>query len=168
MIRDARELTAGTTLEAGICVVGGGPAGMALALELRRAGLPVTLLEGGGIDADPSAQSLSGGEQAGDHYHPLENTRWRQLGGTAHLWNSRAGSAHGFRAGPLDACDFRERDWIPGSDWPIDAHTLERHYRADFSATYAVGGGDTQGCGHLPPAHAVVVRLDDELRCGRG
>lgn len=129
MLNDARDLPPGSTLHADICIVGGGPAGLTLALELTRRGREVMLLEGGGTEPDAAAQSLSGGETAGDRFPALEETRWRELGGAAHLWNSQHGAGTGFRGAPLDPIDFEEREWIPGSGWPFGREELEPFYR---------------------------------------
>ncbi|MCZ8283962.1 MAG: FAD-dependent oxidoreductase, partial [Bacteroidia bacterium] len=47
MIRDANSIPNGSRLEADVCVVGGGPAGIALALSLADEGHSVLLLESG-------------------------------------------------------------------------------------------------------------------------
>jgi choline dehydrogenase-like flavoprotein len=44
-----------------------------------------------------------------------------QLGGTSNLW-------HGV-LGKLDSIDFKQRDWIPHSGWPIGLSDLEPYYR---------------------------------------
>ncbi|HEV2150156.1 MAG TPA: GMC family oxidoreductase [Longimicrobiaceae bacterium] len=144
MLHDAHDLPSGAVLEADICIVGAGPAGIAIALELARRGVDTCVLEGGGTEPDPAAQSLHEGTVRGDHYPPLAETRWRQLCGTTHLWNTRLGPAHGFRAAPLDAIDFERRDWAPYSGWPFGLEHLEPYYRRaqEFCALgpYAYGG----------------------------
>jgi choline dehydrogenase-like flavoprotein len=129
MLNDARSLAPDAVLEADICIIGGGPAGITIALELARRGVDTLVLEGGGRELDPAAQSLAEGQTRGDCYPPLEETRRRQLGGTPHLWNTRLGDQFGFRAAPLDAIDFERRDWVPGSGWPFGLEELEPYYR---------------------------------------
>lgn len=129
MLHDAHDLPAGAVLDADVCIVGGGPAGTAIALELARRGVDACVLEGGGTEPDPAAQSLHEGTVSGDRYPPLAETRWRQLGGTSHLWNTRLGPDHGFRAAPLDPIDFERRDWVPHSGWPLGREQLEPYYR---------------------------------------
>ncbi len=129
MLNDARSLSPDAVLEADICIIGGGPAGITLALELARRGVDTVVLEGGGTQPDAAAQSLAGGTVRGDGYMPLAETRRRQLGGSPHLWNTRLGSRFGFRAAPLDAIDFEQRDWVDHSGWPFGLDELEPYYR---------------------------------------
>ena len=48
MISDARSIPGGTSVNALVCIVGGGVAGITLALELSKYSMEVVLLEGGG------------------------------------------------------------------------------------------------------------------------
>ena len=50
MLIDTRRLRSGAVIESEICIVGGGVAGITLALELDRAGISVTLLDGLGLE----------------------------------------------------------------------------------------------------------------------
>ena len=52
MHTDARTLEDDSLIEADICIVGAGAAGIALALELKNSSLTVALLEGGGFDPE--------------------------------------------------------------------------------------------------------------------
>ncbi|MEL6244571.1 MAG: FAD-dependent oxidoreductase, partial [Pseudomonadota bacterium] len=52
MLLDARQLSEGDLLEADVCIVGGGAAGITLALELADSALSVILLESGDIYFD--------------------------------------------------------------------------------------------------------------------
>lgn len=111
MLEDARRLDAARPLECDVCIVGAGPAGIAVALELAAAGRSVCLLEAGGLGHESRSQALLAGETAGDPYPPLVETRCARFGGATAVW---AGWCR-----PLDAIDFERRDWIPGSGWPI-------------------------------------------------
>ena len=103
---DARALPAGTTLEADVCVVGAGPAGISLARALAAEGVEVVLLESGGLALDPAAQDLNAGGVSGPYAGPRA-TRHRQVGGTPHLWNTAAEGRGGWaRHLPLDPEDF--------------------------------------------------------------
>jgi choline dehydrogenase-like flavoprotein len=112
VLADARRLDATGPLECDVCVVGGGPAGITLALELGKNGRSVCLLESGGLEHEPESQSLLAGEVAGGAYPPLIETRCAMLGGATGVW---AGWCR-----PLDAIDF--------SSWPFDRAALEPHY----------------------------------------
>lgn len=94
-----------------VCVVGSGPAGMTVALELAARGRRVLLLESGGLTADPAVNELSASYIVDERVH--DDTRItvsRQLGGTSNLW--------GARCQPFDAIDFAARDWIGPGAWP--------------------------------------------------
>ena len=62
MLEDARRIPAGTRIETDFCVVGAGPAGLALALELMGSGRRVCVIEAGGERPDRATQSLFAGE----------------------------------------------------------------------------------------------------------
>lgn len=80
----------------------------------------VILLEGGGFEYDDSVQELYRGTTTGQRYYPLRSTRLHQFGGTTGLWG-------GF-CSPLDPIDFEEREWVPGSGWPITERDLLPFY----------------------------------------
>ena len=71
---------------ADFCVVGSGPAGMTVALELEGAGRSVLLLEGGGLERSEESQNIYKGEVIGDAYFKLDEARLRYLGGTSGHW----------------------------------------------------------------------------------
>jgi len=123
MISDANDLPDGTALSAGICVVGAGAVGIALALELAKSGTEVLLLEAGGGKHDPEAQDFYRGTIVDPAMHsPLQDYRERRLGGSTTVW--------GGRCMPFDPIDFERRDWIDHSGWPIDEAVLAPYYPA--------------------------------------
>lgn len=124
MLRDAREMPATARLEADVCVVGAGPAGIAMTRQLERAGIRVCLVETGGPDRDPEVQDLAGGDSVGTSYFRLSDTAVMAFGGTSNHWYSEAG----FRARPLDPIDFEQRAAVPHSGWPITRTDLDVHY----------------------------------------
>ncbi|MFC7736380.1 GMC oxidoreductase [Roseomonas sp. GCM10028921] len=121
MITDALTLPPGAELEADLCIVGGGAAGVTLALALEGSGFSVLLLEGGGRKFDAAAQEGLRGEVAeGSPHTPPNMYRRRVLGGATAIW--------GGRCVPLDPIDLEKRDWVPRSGWPIAWDELARHY----------------------------------------
>lgn len=104
-----------------VCVVGSGPAGMVLALELARLGCEVTLVESGLRHASEPAQRLSDAclGVAGTHA-PMADAVQRRWGGTSHVW--------GGRCVPFDALDFVPRPGLRSAAWPIEAEDLAAHY----------------------------------------
>ena len=132
-------------LQADICVVGAGPAGIAIALALADAGAHVLLLESGGRRPDAESQSLCRGEIADPARHCAPDAyRRRCLGGSSMIW--------GGRCVPFDPVDFAPRPWLDlPSGWPIAhgelvpywkrSHQLAELGRYEYSACTATGGG---------------------------
>jgi choline dehydrogenase-like flavoprotein len=118
---DARRLDSGTEIQADVCVVGAGAAGLALARELAAAGATVAIIESGDTTFRHRAQFLNIGENTGLPNFATVHSRFRQFGGSITRW---AGQCR-----PLDPIDFEVRDWIPGSGWPFGADHLEPYYR---------------------------------------
>lgn len=157
MIHDLRDLPADTVLDAELCIVGGGPAGLTLARALAGRERRVLVLESGGPAPAPDTQALAEGAlvATAPTFPPLHESRARALGGTAHLWNSaRAHGESGFRCGPLDPIDFERRDWLPHSTgWPFGRETLDAYYeRAQ------------QACGLGPWAYDGAAWADASVR----
>ncbi|HWC63394.1 MAG TPA: GMC family oxidoreductase [Rhizomicrobium sp.] len=119
-ILDARALPAGTVLHPELAIIGGGPAGISLALALAGSGHDILLLESGGLAFDAKAQSLYAGGQTGIAYTALDGGRLRFLGGSTNHW--------GGWCRPLDAVDFEARDWLPHSGWPFGKSELAPYY----------------------------------------
>lgn len=94
-----------------VCIAGAGVAGIVLATKLSGRGLSVLLLEAGGLEYSDESQDHYLGGNLGHDYFELETTRLRYLGGTSGHWSGLCR--------PLDSYDFAERDYMPGSGWPI-------------------------------------------------
>ena len=121
MLIDLEKSTNDVLLEAEVCIVGAGAAGVAMARDLMKAGRDVCLLEGGGMDYEENTQTLFEGENVGMEYYDLDHSRLRFFGGTTNIW--------GGRSVPLDPIDFVKRDWVPHSGWPITLDDLQDYYR---------------------------------------
>lgn len=120
MLVDGNGIANGTRVNADVCIIGGGPAAITVALELADSKHSVWLLESGGLIDEPAARAMNEGENVGLPYFPLDETRHRVLGGSSTRW---AGWCR-----PLDPIDLESRDWIRHSGWPIDYQTLEEFY----------------------------------------
>ncbi len=120
MLLDARSLPPDADIEADICIVGAGAAGIAMARELAGHPLRVVLLESGGLDFDPDVQALYAGETVGAPSAALDESRLRFFGGTSNHWMGYCR--------PLDPEDFAGRPWVPLSGWPLDAAELAPWY----------------------------------------
>ena len=76
MILDGRLIPQGATIQADVCVVGAGAAGISLAMSLQAAGVDVVLLESGGEATDAPTQALYAGSVADARMHsPLDRDR---------------------------------------------------------------------------------------------
>ena len=121
MYFDSRKLESNSIIKGDICIIGAGAAGISIALEWINSGYTVVLLEGGGFEYDQDVQELYNGEVTGQNYYPLMSTRIHMFGGSTNCWG-------GF-CSPLDDIDFKKRDWVDNSGWPITNKELEEYYR---------------------------------------
>ena len=122
MLIDLRkEPSAASAAESDICIIGAGAAGLTLARRLAARGRSVTLLESGGLDFEQKTQDLYRGANVGMPYYDLDQSRLRFFGGTVAIW--------GGRCALLDPIDFRRREWVPYSGWPIAREALLPFYR---------------------------------------
>jgi choline dehydrogenase-like flavoprotein len=126
VLSDARELASGQQVEADICIVGAGPAGISIARELIGNGARVWLLESGGREVERRAQRLNRGQSVGYPIHRPHQSRVRAFGGASRHW-LRPGDET-WAARPLDPIDFRVRPGIRFSGWPFDRTHLDPYY----------------------------------------
>lgn len=110
-IQNALELEQDVELQTGVCIVGGGAAGITLALQLQQAKIDVLLLESGGHDLDGPTQYLYQGENVGLDYFDLMSCRLRFFGGTTNHWA-------GYSIPPQPA-DFEARPDLGIAAWPV-------------------------------------------------
>ncbi|NYZ16392.1 GMC family oxidoreductase [Azospirillum sp. RWY-5-1] len=99
------------TLDADLCIVGAGAAGITLASQLAGLPLRVLLLEGGGMDLDGATQGLYRGGQRGLRYFDLAACRLRWFGGTTNHW--------GGYCRPNDPIDYEGRPDLGVPGWPV-------------------------------------------------
>lgn len=138
MIVDFRSVPSDSEIETDLCVIGSGPAGLALAREFVGTSTGVVVLESGGLGFEPLSEKLNDGESIGLSHLGLSQGRRRQFGGGANVW--------GAICVELDPSDFARRPWITDSGWPIDAADVAPFYararrlfgltRSDFDATH--------------------------------
>ncbi len=126
---DARRLPDGSRVDTDVCIIGAGPAGIALARELLGANIDVLLVESGGWDADEWSQALNEGTVAGSEYAGLRLTRHRRVGGSTAIWNTPVGREQGAKYLPLDPWDFDPPRGSNLTGWPIGREFLDPFYR---------------------------------------
>ena len=117
---DTRNLKDQTLIEGDVCIIGAGAAGISIAMDWIDTQYKVILLESGGFEFDSRLQELNDGSGSGQKYFPLQSTRLRYFGGTTGHWTGLCS--------PLDSLDFKKRDYIPNSGWPITKADLDPFY----------------------------------------
>ena len=144
MIQDADDIVRGAILQANICIVGAGPAGITLAMELARTGRSILLIESGDLVHNDRQQELNSGEVVDATLHsPPDRYRESRFGGSSSIW--------GGRCVPFDPMDFETRSWIDNAAWPIAFAEVEQHYPTanalceagdcEYDARLAIKGG---------------------------
>jgi choline dehydrogenase-like flavoprotein len=107
--------------DADVCIIGAGPAGLAIARELADTRCRVLMIESGGSSPLALTQDLDVIENIGAARQPDQTqVRARAFGGTSNIWNGRCG--------PLDAMDLAHRDWVPLSGWPLTYPELTPYF----------------------------------------
>jgi choline dehydrogenase-like flavoprotein len=119
MFVDARNLSTNERLEADICIVGAGPAGIALATALSGTERRIVLAESGGLEFSAATHALNDGQSIGLSYR-INESRQRYFGGAGNTW---AGNCR-----PMDSGIFEARSWLPHSGWPFARSDLEPYY----------------------------------------
>ena len=115
-----------------VCIVGAGPVGITLALELARAGKSVLLLESGGRSKAPETAELSAADIVDPARHDaMDIAVARQIGGTSNLWAGRCQ--------PFDPIDFEQRPSVGDARWPFPRDLLLPYYAR--ACAYAHCGG---------------------------
>ena len=113
---DARGLTLSAPLQADVCIVGAGAAGITIAEQLAARGVAVLLLESGGERIDGATQSLYRCVQTGIPYFDMTACRLRYLGGTTNHW--------GGYCRENDPIDYLGRPELGVPAWPLRYETL--------------------------------------------
>jgi choline dehydrogenase-like flavoprotein len=125
MFVDTRQLEEGSVIRSEVCIIGGGIAGISLALEFEKHGIETCLLESGGFKSDEATRDLYRGESVGIPYRFADGCRGRFLGGSSNCW--------GGWCQPLQEHDFERREWVPNSGWPFGKSELEPYYERSHS-----------------------------------
>jgi choline dehydrogenase-like flavoprotein len=119
LILKHKSIAAGAVVDADICIIGAGAAGITLAIELGRNGIDTLVIPGGGLRYNSRYQGLYKGTSSDGT--PLERSRHRRFGGTTAVW--------GGRCIPFDQIDFEKRSYVEHSGWPISLGDLTDYYR---------------------------------------
>ncbi|CCE10424.1 conserved hypothetical protein [Bradyrhizobium sp. STM 3843] len=153
MFIDGRQIPSGSDLDTEVCIIGGGPAGIAIARELLGASRSVILIESGGWRPNRLTQSLNAAELAPDSRHPPpEMYRERRFGGSSTIW--------GGRCVPLTRSDFEPRSHVANSGWPISYGDVVPYYLR--ALTYCEAGEFAFDPICLDAPEALIDGLDNE------
>ncbi|MCH8012627.1 MAG: GMC family oxidoreductase [Candidatus Marinimicrobia bacterium] len=117
---DIRQLDNKRIINSDVCIVGGGISGVILAEKLSEKS-KVSLIESGDIKPNDEIQSLYNLDCVGYPLRPDFQSRVRQLGGSCNLWPGRCMI--------LNELDFRKREWVNYSGWPITYAELIQYYQ---------------------------------------
>ncbi|MGH7089017.1 MAG: GMC family oxidoreductase, partial [Stellaceae bacterium] len=125
MFIDARGIASNQEIDADLCIVGAGAAGITMARAFAGSGATVALVESGGLEFRWDAQALYRGRNVGLPYFDLDVCQVRYFGGNTNGW--------GGWCRPLDSSDFAQRPWINDGEWPFAAAALAPYYAMAYS-----------------------------------
>lgn len=120
VIIDYLDGSAATNIDADLCIIGAGAAGIAMARHFIGTSITVCLIEGGGATGEEQSQALYEGLSIGNTPFDAGISRMRVFGGSCNLW--------GGGCIPFAEHDLAERNWVPHSGWPIGYDELKPYY----------------------------------------
>lgn len=128
--------------DADLLIIGGGPAGIAIAREFAGTSVRVVLIESGGRRDDGKVNDLNQVESTGEprsdaqrdkriQFHGSQSESWtpetqpfgvrvRGLGGATQAWAGKSAT--------FDEIDFDERPWVKHSGWPVSRAELKPYF----------------------------------------
>ncbi|HYF31986.1 MAG TPA: GMC family oxidoreductase [Chitinophagaceae bacterium] len=118
MLIDLRTYNSAEPLQADVCIIGSGAAGIAAAREFLNTPVKVLLVESGNEKFNQQIQDLYKVQFEDCVYNGALYGRIRTLGGSTTRW--------GGQALPLTEHDFEKREWVRHSGWPISYQEVNR------------------------------------------
>ena len=118
MIYDLSQVDTSATRLYDLCIIGSGPAGATVANLFSDSDYKVCVLESGRYKPEKFADVLR--EVDDDGILIKSYSRERVVGGASTTWRGLSS--------PLDAIDFKKRDWVQYSGWPITLDELIPYY----------------------------------------
>ncbi len=120
MLINIKEINESQTFQTDVCILGGGVAGIVLANELSSNNRSIIVLDSGGESYEQQTQDLYKAESKPDIFPSPSVSRLRFLGGSSNHWEN---SVERF-----DPIDFKKREWISHTGWPISYEQVEKYY----------------------------------------
>jgi choline dehydrogenase-like flavoprotein len=117
---DLDQATESRAFHATVCIIGGGIAGLILAMRLARAGVDVHLLEGGGLEFEQRSQDLYRSEMTAGNHRGSNDGRFRTFGGSSTQW--------GGQILPFTPDVFDPPAGSPSLGWPVGEQELIPYY----------------------------------------
>ena len=121
MIHRLHDLPSRAPLQADVCIIGSGAAGLALASEFLGTRWRVVVLESGDMQRTDAADAMNITHSTGIPHTGGSEGRARVFGGTTTAW--------GGQLIPLRDSELRARPWVPHSGWPLTSEDLAPFYR---------------------------------------
>ncbi len=121
MITDFDTVESGVSPEVDVCVVGSGVAGLTIANQFIGRGRRVMVLEAGGRNIAPESQAMYRAQVVGSPYIGHREGRFRVFGGTSTRWGGQLLT--------LDPDDFKPRQNVAHSGWPLRFEDIDPYYR---------------------------------------
>jgi choline dehydrogenase-like flavoprotein len=118
LIIDYRSESVPADIEADLCVIGAGAAGLAIAWAFLGSGLRVCVVESGGLSGEERNQALYEGSSVGSTPFDPSISRMRVFGGSCNLWGG----------GCIPLGELHPREWVPHSGWPFGYEELRPYY----------------------------------------
>jgi choline dehydrogenase-like flavoprotein len=108
-------------LEADICIIGAGAAGITLAKSFAGHQARIILLESGGEHPDETKNALFSALNVGRPYSQLPHSQLKHFGGAMNYW--------GGHCAPMRRINFEVCPTIPHSGWPFSYDELDTYYQ---------------------------------------
>jgi choline dehydrogenase-like flavoprotein len=119
---DARSDPIEQTVDASVCVIGGGAAGITLARVLAASVPGIVLIESGGFAPEGATQNLYSGLNLGLPFPNLASCRMRYFGGTTNAWYGHSREN--------DPIDYEGRPELGLPAWPVGRSDLAPYFAA--------------------------------------
>jgi choline dehydrogenase-like flavoprotein len=120
LILDFDNMESGVRLEADICVIGAGVAGLTLAHEFRNDNRKILVIESGGRRDEAATQRLYESDVVGMAHDGIHNGRFRVFGGSSTRWGAQLMT--------YQSIDFGRRAHVPDSGWPLAYEDVAAYY----------------------------------------